>query len=225
MIRLLVLLILILCSQSRAAFESPHGPLTIDCQTCHTTDNWTKMKTDSLFSHDAMTKYPLIGRHKGVTCIACHTTLVFSEAGAECLDCHTDIHRGQFTDNCSQCHTPHQWADDAYFRKFHETTRFPLVGVHATADCQSCHTNGQYTALSSECISCHREEFTTSSSPSHAEAGFSQTCTECHNVTTAKWGESEIRPSADLPLTGGHALTDCQSCHATGFVKYHNNLL
>ncbi|MBK6765702.1 MAG: hypothetical protein IPG71_05020 [bacterium] len=218
MIRILVFLCLLAFNAARA-LESPHGPLTLDCQTCHTTDNWTKMKTDSAFSHNAMTNFPLVGRHRGVSCLACHTDHKFKTTSAACLDCHTDIHRGQFSANCADCHTPNQWVDEPNFRKAHETTRFPLAGVHSAVDCQSCHANGQYAALSTACISCHADNFATAQSPDHAAAGFSQNCLECHLVEHRALERPRVPAFAGLPLTGGHALTDCQACHSAGFVN------
>ncbi len=202
-----------------AGIESPHGKLTLDCQLCHTTDNWLKMKTDSGFSHDAMTEYPLVGRHNGVRCIECHATLVFADAKTGCLECHTDIHRGQFSDNCSQCHTPHQWADEPKFRKMHEATRFPLIGVHANLDCQSCHASGQYVNLVTECIGCHSEQFAATTTPDHTEAGFSKNCAECHSITATSWKGPSFSHTSAFPLTGGHALNNCQICHTNGYAN------
>ncbi len=216
---LIYLLLLAGIGSVRADFQSPHGPIAFDCKVCHTTDQWTKIKVDSGFAHDSMTEFPLVGRHKSAACISCHATLVFAEAGGQCASCHTDVHRGQFTTDCSQCHTPHQWNDDAKFRQAHQTTRFPLVGVHATLDCQSCHGTGQYVNLTADCIGCHSEQFAATTEPNHPTAGFSTNCTECHDVTSARWANPKFAHPASFPLAGGHALNNCQACHAQGFAN------
>lgn len=205
-----------------AAVESPHGPLTFDCQLCHTTAGWRGLRAEMAFSHETQTGFALVGRHKNTTCISCHSSLKFGEAGTECLDCHTDIHRGQFSANCTACHTPEQWVDESSFRKFHETTRFPLVGVHSTVDCQSCHATGQYANLSTSCESCHANEFASTSTPNHAQAGFSRNCTDCHNIVTAGWKGPKFEHTQTFPLTGGHALENCQACHADGYANTVN---
>ncbi|NUO19695.1 hypothetical protein HUU59_09630 [bacterium] len=216
---LLLPALLSLTSVAFAAIESPHGKFNLDCQLCHTTDNWLQLKQDGGFSHETMTSFPLVGKHKGVKCIDCHTSLVFVEAPTQCVDCHTDIHRGQFTSNCGQCHTPGQWVDEVNFRRMHDATRFPLVGVHASLDCQSCHSAGQYVNLVTRCIGCHAEDFASTTTPDHTDAGFSQNCTECHSVSASSWKGPQFVHSETFPLTGGHALNDCQACHSAGYVN------
>ena len=88
----------------RAQVTSPHGNLNIACENCHTFTSWRPMRAVPEFNHDK-TKYPLRGMHVNVTCMQCHTSLVFSNVGTRCADCHADLHRGQFGATCEQCHT------------------------------------------------------------------------------------------------------------------------
>jgi len=222
---LLLLVLIAFAVPARATLQqtgdNPHGPLDLECNACHTTQGWDRLRPVLQFDHNAETRFPLEGQHTSVGCAACHTSLVFRDAGTECFDCHTDIHKGQFGNECSQCHTPLRWVDEPTFRQMHQETRFPLVGVHAGLDCQSCHKQGQYRDLSTECQSCHWDSYLATRNPDHRAAGFSPDCSECHASTSirqAQWGGSDVQfvHTAAFPLTGGHNILDCNLCHQPG---------
>ncbi|MCB9367442.1 MAG: hypothetical protein H6508_09715, partial [Calditrichaeota bacterium] len=216
---LLVGCLVLLFARTLPAQQSPHGQLSLDCQTCHTTTGWKELRAESFFNHDSLTQFPLVGRHAGVRCIECHASLVFADAETQCLECHTDVHRGQFDNDCSKCHTPREWIDRSSFEQMHDATRFPLVGLHRDLDCQACHANGQYVALPVTCGGCHQEQFAATTEPDHEVAGFPLDCQQCHSVTQAEWKGAVFSHPEQFPLTGGHAISNCLSCHAGGFAN------
>lgn len=175
---LLLSAIVILSGISPSAFgyqtqagDNPHGPLDYACNACHSTAGWGELRPDPSFTHNA-TEFPLEGQHRFVECRQCHDNLTFSQTQSSCYDCHTDIHEGQFANECERCHSPSEWDDEGEFRRMHQQTRFPLVGVHSTLDCQSCHEGGEYATLSPTCEACHYDTFLNTREPDHSQAGF-----------------------------------------------------
>jgi len=140
--------------------RSPHGTLNLPCQNCHTFTAWKPIRNITEFDHN-QTKFPLRGLHANVACRQCHSNLVFSEVGTKCADCHADIHRRQFGAACEQCHTVRGWTVSLTSIKQH-LNRFPLIGAHATLQCDDCHKSaavGQFKGLSTDCTSCHLPQF------------------------------------------------------------------
>ena len=195
---------------------SPHGELALACSQCHTPESWRPMRTDAPFDH-SQTRFPLAGRHVAVRCVECHHALAFKSAEGRCAACHLDIHRGQFSQSCEGCHTPAGWQSATDWTTRHQQTRFPLTGAHADLECQSCHAAGQYAGLSTECQSCHATAYQATREPDHAAAGFSHTCTQCHERGAQSWSGATFSHPAAFPLTGGHAQRACNACHATGY--------
>lgn len=202
--------------------QSPHGKdFKVDCARCHSVDNWDVDRQKITFDHDS-TSYPLVGQHKNVECRSCHPTLLFSEAKKECADCHTDIHQNTVGHDCDRCHNNQSFVVTNITR-IHQESRFPLVGVHKTADCVSCHpseSNLQFKPLGVECVDCHRDKYLATTNPNHQLAGYSTECSECHNVTSFEWNGAGFNHDF-FPLTLGHAITDCRECHGDG---YYNKL-
>ena len=136
--------------------RSPHGPLAVPCENCHTAGSWKMIRPIPEFDHNK-TRYPLRGMHEKVKCVLCHTKPVFTNVGQRCADCHTDVHRGQMGSNCEQCHTVRGW-DIAVQRVKEHQNRFPLLGAHAAVICEECHkqaASGIFYGLSTNCQSCH----------------------------------------------------------------------
>src|SRR5437660_780283 len=80
------------------------------CEDCHTTEGWKKVLPEFSFDH-SKTKYPLLGAHMKVSCVACHAKGEFQRPlkFSNCTDCHKDIHNGQFAGRpkkgeCAECH-------------------------------------------------------------------------------------------------------------------------
>jgi hypothetical protein len=196
--------------------QSPHGAkLNIPCENCHTSLSWKPIRSIPEFDHDK-TRYPLQGMHEKVQCTQCHIKLVFTNVGEKCADCHADIHRGQFGSNCESCHTVKGWTVTVQAIRDHQN-RFPLIGAHAAVDCESCHTGaatGQFQGLSTQCYSCHANDFKTAANPNHVTAGFSTTCETCHGTNT--WLDAKFdHSSVGFPLTNAHADPPrlCTDCH------------
>jgi Cytochrome c3 len=196
--------------------RNPHGPaLTIPCENCHTSLSWKPIRSIPEFEHDK-TRYPLRGMHEKVACTQCHVKLVFTNVGQRCADCHADIHRAQFGSNCESCHTVKGWTVTVQAIRNHQN-RFPLIGAHAAVDCESCHkgaATGQFQGLSTQCYSCHANDFKTAANPNHATAGFSTSCQNCHGTNT--WLDAKFdHASVGFPLTNAHADPPrmCLDCH------------
>ena len=137
------------------------------CTNCHTKNRWTEV----VFDH-ALTGYVLEGKHKDLSCTACHFKTLpdgsreqqFKSLTASCVQCHRDEHFGQFAVNnrtdCLKCHGYNNW----HAEKFdHNNTRFPLDGKHKNVACSGCHktvrdgfnTYTQYKLTDITCASCH----------------------------------------------------------------------
>jgi hypothetical protein len=165
--------------------HSPHGKLSIPCENCHTPQGWKPIRAVPEFNH-SKTGFPLRGLHSKVGCADCHTDLVFSKAHNQCQDCHADIHRRRNTAQCDACHRDTGWQVSIHNINEHQD-RFPLIGAHAMVDCYSCHKVGTVgpsnrQGLSTECSSCHMDDFKKAKNPNHIAQGFSTQCLECHSL-------------------------------------------
>ena len=196
----------------------PHlGRLGPDCTACHDTVDW--FPSGVLAEHQA-TRFPLEGAHLTTDCANCHPGAdagLFTGVSTRCESCHLDdalgavsfdhVASGNLT-SCEQCHQPTGWSGGAFVHAF-----FPLTGGHALSDCTACHTPGNFTGLSTDCFSCHADDYAAADDPDHVAAGFSTSCETCHN--TSGWEGANFNHSF-FPLTAGHALTDCTACHTPG---------
>jgi len=165
--------------------QSPHGSLKIPCQNCHTPQGWKPLRNVLEFDH-RKAGFALRGMHKSVGCQDCHADLIFTKVGNQCQDCHADIHRRKNTAQCDLCHRDTGWQVSMHNINEHQD-RFPLIGAHAAVDCYSCHkvgTVGPFNrqGLSTECSSCHMDDFRKAKSPNHRAQGFSTDCLQCHSI-------------------------------------------
>ncbi len=209
--------------QPYANTRSPHGALNVPCQNCHTLNGWKPIRSIPEFDHNE-TRYPLRGMHQGVTCIECHTKPVFSNVGLKCADCHADIHKRQFGVSCEQCHTVKGWQVSIQQIQQH-TQRFPLLGAHAVVECDACHkglATSQYKTMSTACYSCHAQDYQATTGPSHAPAGFSTTCDQCHNFDNWFGVKFDHLKYTGFALTGMHATLGCTACHVGNKFKGTN---
>jgi hypothetical protein len=201
----------------RAKVTNPHGPTIGTCQNCHTYTSWKPIRSSPEFSHD-QTAYPLRGMHQAVGCTKCHLSLVFKNVSTQCGDCHADLHRGQFGNNCASCHSVKGWQVSSRDIKNHQN-RFPLVGAHAMLECEACHkgaATGQYVGLSTECYSCHQQDFKTAT-PDHSS--FPTQCQSCHSMDTWFGAKFDHLAVTGYALTGMHATLECTACHANNRFK------
>jgi hypothetical protein len=210
--KLLVAIFLVLC-QCALAQQSPHGAITLACETCHATDSWA-MRKDATFDH-ATTGFTLAGRHQVVECAACHENLVFTKKSSDCTSCHTDVHQSELGTNCLRCHTNDSWII-TNMRDKHQQTRFPLLGKHILVECASCHeraSSHRYAGTPLTCISCHRDQYQSATNPNHVASNFSVDCNGCHKVTAMQWSGGFDHNTTGFPLTGAHSTVICASCH------------
>ena len=203
------------------ALNSPHGEkFKKECAICHLTENWTKIKQDG-FNHNK-TKFPLKGQHKVVSCKKCHPTLVFDKAPLKCVECHTDIHEGTVGNDCGRCHTQNDWFVKN-IRQIHQQAGFPLIGEHASADCNRCHTSAsllRFNNIRSDCYSCHQYQYEMTVSPNHKTAGLGIDCQRCHNMAGQSW--RSVGNGFDhgvFPLVGRHKTAQCDYCHINNDYK------
>ncbi|MBL0158638.1 MAG: hypothetical protein IPP47_16260 [Bryobacterales bacterium] len=197
---------------------SPHGPLQVACESCHTANAWKPIRPRPDFDHNSQTKWPLLGMHQNVACKSCHVDTKFKNVSKECSSCHADIHRRQFGGNCQQCHTVKGWRVAIQQTREHNN-RFPLIGAHAAASCESCHKNaaaGQYKGLSTECMACHTPDYNNSVNPPHRASKIPIPCEQCHTMDTWAGAKFDHAALARFALDGGHARLACRDCHANG---------
>jgi len=211
--------ILWLTVTGQGAVKNPHGDIQWDCQFCHTSESWTKLRQPSGFDHDK-TGFSLAGSHSVTDCRNCHRDLTFSSVGAVCVDCHTDVHRNQFGIDCSNCHTPVDWSNRQDILEQHARRGFALLGMHAIADCDACHIGQgreEFVGTPVDCDGCHFGDFTGSQNPNHARAGFSKDCETCHLPFAASWHHAMFEHTPVFALRGAHRQVDCIGCHADDF--------
>ncbi len=212
--KLSYIIIVFIFSSTLFSQTSPHGDgLKIDCNVCHTTEGWGLK--NSKFDHGS-TDFELVGQHKSVGCISCHTDLHFSETKTTCESCHTDIHENSVGFDCERCHTPASWVV-SNIEDIHRMSRFPLFGMHKVADCNECHesnTNRNFKPLGATCYECHLKDYQATTTPNHVASNYSTDCEECHNLNSPTWQGAGIIHTF-FPLIGGHSISNCFECHST----------
>ena len=202
----------------RGPARSPHGSLKISCTNCHTSTSWSPLRAGLEFNHNTETSFALRGAHESVSCRLCHTSLVFENTGSNCSNCHADIHRRQFGGACESCHTPLGWRASVQSIRAHQN-RFPLLGAHTAAPCESCHQGAAtagFTGRSTECASCHLKDFQEARPLNHVAANLPLTCELCHgmdNFTRARFDHARF---TGFRLDGVHVKAECLACHTGG---------
>ena len=183
-----------------------------DCIECHTTNpGWTP----ATINHDF---FPLTLGHDIQDCTECHQTSNYSDTSPECVSCHQtdydtttnpDHSSAGYPTDCISCHSTNPgWTPAVVDHDF-----FPLTLGHDIQDCTQCHTNGNYSNLSPDCVACHQTNYDTTSNPNHNNAQFAVDCVDCHttnpNWTPVNWDHNFY------PLNGAHATIadDCIACH------------
>lgn len=210
-------------STCTACHKDPHqGEFKQSCESCHTTSTWKKRGFTSTFDH-SKTKYPLLGKHLEVGCVACHKSADFKTpiAFANCADCHKpDPHGGQFLQRpdkgrCESCHTVNGWKPTTYSVADHAKTKFPLVFPHAKVKCDGCHKPAGketvYRLKFAQCVDCHKDEH----EGQFVAAPWLNRCEQCHNGATWKTSDYTLakHQKSNWPLTGGHSAVACIDCH------------
>jgi hypothetical protein len=170
------------CHPEPAVHKGQYGT---GCEQCHTTRTWEDIKP----LHD-VGDFSLKGSHNNIACERCHRdNRPLAGSGNLCINCHRqdDIHNNSLTPRCGECHT--QWSF-APARFDHSRVGCNLTGLHRTVACFDCHKNGNFSALSPTCASCHRDDATKHQNEGAGtpHGGFT-TCTQggvgpCHNPNT-----------------------------------------
>ena len=181
--------------------QNPHGDVySTDCALCHNPNGWDQVS----FDH-TQTGFVLDGAHTLLDCKQCHDNTPASQMSATCGACHAkdDNHNGRFGMNCGLCHSTTAWKPATFD---HSLSNFPLTGAHASLACESCHANGQFSGLSSACVSCHGE-------PTYHRGLFGTNCGSCHN--TSNWSAKYTGPHPRIGEGSGinHGGASCRDCH------------
>mgnify|MGYP001592802773 CR=1 FL=1 len=197
--------------------QSPHGDdIKISCNVCHSSKGWHVDKDIYSFNHDK-TKMPLLGQHSKTDCKLCHPTLIFSDARTNCSSCHKDVHESTVRPECNRCHTPNSWLVEN-ITQIHQQSLFPLIGAHATVDCNQCHKSEtflRFQVIRTDCFNCHIDNYNATTQPNHIASGFSARCDDCHNIYSNEWKGNGFNHKF-FPLTQGHAINSCATCHTNG---------
>ena len=197
--------------ESLARATSPDHQMegwTHDCQQCHVPTTWA----GAGFNHSW---FPLTGAHASQPCIQCHVGGVYHGTPSACVGCHQADYNGTTNPNhaaagfpvtCQTCHNTTTWGGAGFIHSW-----FPLTGAHATTPCAQCHVGGVYQGTPTACVGCHQADYSGTTNPNHAAAGFPVTCQTCHSTTS--WAGATFNHS--FPITSGpHAGHPCSACHA-----------
>ncbi len=211
-------------AQFQEAVDPDHKALSFPstCESCHSADTWF----DAKFDHLKFTGFALTGAHATLPCTACHLNGQFKGTPADCYSCHVKDYNGTtnpnhaqagFSQQCQGCHTTTAWVPATFD---HSKTSFPLTGAHVNVACNLCHINGQFANAPTACYGCHAKDYAGTANmagiPNHANAGFSQDCTQCH--TTSSWLNASFNHNAtSFPLTGAHTSVPCTTCHTDNY--------
>lgn len=225
--------------QCSACHKDPHrSQFGTTCNKCHSTTGWINIKGGS-FDH-SNTHYPLTGKHRMVSCSACHQPdekkkpVYKGLLHNACSDCHMDAHGGQFKRRadqgaCEACHETSGFIPSTYTTEQHRSTKFSLTGSHNTVACNLCH------------VQMNKKEFELktgmpfSSAASKANFIFlSADCKSCHtdvhkgqfkDIVDQKgceachlsdsWSTLAFDHNRDskFPLQGKHKTISCFQCH------------
>jgi len=135
------------CHKDQHGGQFGAGWSTKACAACHDVNAFKDVALD----HNRDTRYPLLGRHQGVACGACHAApraaepIQYRGVPTECSACHTDVHRGQFqapgdtSTACDKCHSVEGFAPTAFNHQSQRFTDFTLRGAHLNVACNKCH--------------------------------------------------------------------------------------
>ena len=190
------------CLACHRADDRHHGRNGSRCADCHNEDTWTKAR----FDHDRKTDFPLRGKHSEAACEACHRGKLDDDIGSACIDCHRadDVHKGEQGEDCARCHQEDGWGEKVVFD--HDLTRFPLIGLHATAPCEECHISATFQDVATRCNDCHQQDDV------HKQA-LGDDCARCHNPNGWAFWRFDHDTATDFKLEGAHHGLVCAACH------------
>lgn len=194
------------------------GRMSSKCSNCHGFDSF---KNATGFDHNT-TRFPLLGKHKTVSCQKCHKTEIIDGKPVQkfkglqfenCTACHKDVHENKFGQNCKQCHTEESFHTIKGMKSFdHDKTDFKLIGKHNLVACKSCHKTSLTAPVKhSHCSDCHADYH----NKEFAKNGVSPDCNQCHNNDgfTPSTFTIEKHNTSRFKLEGAHMATACIACH------------
>lgn len=116
---------------------------------------------------------------------------------------------GELSVPCQNCHTANAWKPIRGVPEFdHNQTRYPLRGLHQTVACTGCHVKPVFTNVGQRCQDCHADIH---------RRQLGANCEQCHSVRGWQVSVQQIQNHNNrFPLTGAHAVVDCDSCHKGG---------
>jgi hypothetical protein len=92
------------CLSCHKSEDEHDGRMGKKCGDCHNPNNWLLWT----FDHETQTDYSLKGKHKELTCEACHRVPLEEQKklSKRCYGCHRadDVHHGGFGRHCDRCH-------------------------------------------------------------------------------------------------------------------------
>jgi hypothetical protein len=188
-----------------------------NCEACHlpTQTSWQQAS----LSH---TTFPLVGVHTTAPCAGCHKNSVYQGTPRDCYPCHQPAYQQTQSPNhaaagfATSCDACHKATDPSWLLATTNHSTFALVGVHATQACTTCHKNGLYRGTPRDCYTCHQADYSRTTSPKHAAAGYSTACDSCHKATDPTWSSGTSTGHNSFPLVGLHATQACTACHKNG---------
>jgi Doubled CXXCH motif (Paired_CXXCH_1) len=196
------------CNDCHAVQDVHATRFGTSCNDCHSNDTWKLAK----FDHGKQTRFALKGAHEKALCSDCHGNNISEKISMACIDCHRkqDVHQAKLGNDCASCHGTEKWSTDIKFD--HDTTNYPLIGLHAVVACESCHETKAYKGTKTACISCHAKDDT------HA-GRFATNCESCHSPIG--WQRIAFNHGRDtsFSLTGAHERIGCYACHIQKNVK------
>lgn len=191
--------------------DRAHGGTASPCEDCHQVQGFKPAS----FDHGPCTcAFP--GKHQTVECLACHEGFRFTDTPTLCSGCHEDDRPHQPLGECARCHDALSWKENRFD---HDKSKFPLRGSHLAVSCVQCHagmgqgqlSQVQFRGVPTACAGCHAE----AGMNAHGDFG---ACERCHRPDPPGGGgfssSSFDHASIGFPLTGRHADTPCQTCHA-----------
>ena len=118
---------------------------------------------------------------------------------------------------CENCHTNTSWAPIRAVPEFsHDTTRYPLRGMHEKLYCTQCHFRPVFTDVGKNCADCHADIH---------RRQFGANCAQCHTVSGWNVSTQSIKQHFNrFPLLGAHAVVECQECHKSAAVGQYLGL-
>lgn len=189
------------CVGCHADQDVHDGILGENCASCHSQTTWV----NTGFDHMSQTGFALTGVHADAACEDCHVETVAAALPTNCAGCHSqDPHQDQLGSDCAACHSDVAWNLDVLFD--HGLTAFPLIGLHAQAQCADCHATPAFHDAEENCLDCHSDD-------DYHGGSLGDTCATCHSPVSWQAWMFDHSSVSQFPLTGAHEELGCASCH------------